>query len=393
MKRALVVQTSLGERGGGGTVAAWAIEALRADFDVTLLAWSGADLDSVNDAFGTTLDNGDFRLALVPAAWRAGLRWAPIPLALLRMGLLQAQARKLLAREQFDLVLGTANEIDIGVRAIQYVHFPWTYYPRPDVDYRWYHLRPLLLLYRSGVERLLGVSLARIARNRTLVNSAWTGRRFQAWYGVPARVLHPPVPVDEGGLPWPAREERFICIGRIAPEKRILEMIGILSAVRRRGHAVSLLICGQRYDRSYESRVRAAAAAGDWITLALDLPRRELVARAAASRFGIHGMVGEHFGIAIAEMMRLGCVVFAPREGGAPEILGDEPRLLYGSDEEAIDRICAVIEDRRVLGEVRDHLRSRSGLFSAERFVRELRAICAEFVEGPGADLNTGRAG
>ena len=116
------------------------------------------------------------------------------------------------------------------------------------------------------------------------------------------------------------------------------------------------------------------------------------LAGAAACRFDIHGMVGEHFGIAVAEMMRLGCVVFAPREGGAPEILGDESRLLYGSDEEAVDRICALLEDPQALDETRDYLRSRAGLFSAERFMRELRAVCAESVDDFRADLSTERA-
>jgi len=46
--------------------------------------------------------------------------------------------------------------------------------------------------------------------------------------------------------------------------------------------------------------------------------------RQASSRYGIHGAEGEGFGIAIAEMVKAGCVTFAPAVGGPAEILDHE---------------------------------------------------------------------
>ena len=136
VKRALVIDPGLNHPGGGTCVAAHVLQVLREDFKVTLLTWSPVDFGPVNATFGTALKQTDFRFLRVPDAWRQAHRMTPLPLALLCGGLLQREARDLLLREHFDLIVSTTNEIDVGVRAIQYVHYPWNYYPRPDADHQ-----------------------------------------------------------------------------------------------------------------------------------------------------------------------------------------------------------------------------------------------------------------
>lgn len=384
MRRALVIDPGLNSPGGGTCVAAYVLAALRRDFAVTLLSWHPVDFAPVNAAFGTELLAADFRLIRVPDWWRRAVGWAPVPLSLLIGGLLQRHARALLRREGFDLVVSTSNEVDVGVRAVQYIHFPWAYYPRPETDLRWYHVRPLVRLYRAVAIAVGGASKGPIARNLTLVNSEWTARHFRQRYGADARVLYPPAPVDRPPLPWAERVDCFACVGRMAPEKNILGVIDILAEVRRRGHMVSLAIYAQRQVPAYERTVRAAIARhSDWITLALDLPRVELLDRVARCRFGIHGMVGEHFGIAVAEMVRLGCVCFAPADGGPAEILGGRADVLYTSTAGAVAQICRLLENSDALAKTRARLGRQASRFTAERFSDEFRRVCREFSAAP----------
>lgn len=96
----------------------------------------------------------------------------------------------------------------------------------------------------------------------------------------------------------------------------------------------------------------------------------------ARHRYGIHGMVDEHFGMAVAEMARAGCVVFAHDSGGQREIVADD-RLLHASDDDAVRKIERVLADRSTQARLREQLRARSERFSAESFMASVRALVA----------------
>jgi glycosyltransferase involved in cell wall biosynthesis len=380
--RALVLHPSLKSPGGSSCLTAWALQALREAFDVTLLSWTGADVDDLNAAYGTTLGQDDFTVALPPRRQRTAFGMLPLRLGLLRSGLLQRQARKLDARQRFDLIVSTDDVIDVHRRAAQYVHYPWTFYPRRGDAYEWYHVAPVMRLYRAGIDRFCALSAARMAANATFTNSAWTARRVKEWYGTEAHIIHPPVAVNRAGLNWEQRSDIFITVGRIAPVKQLIESVGIIEQVRARGHAVSLLICGQRDDSRYERRLRAAASSRPWVELLVDAPRDVMLERVASCRFGLHAMPREHFGIALAEMVRLGCVCLAQADGGTAEILGGDRRLLFETPQQAVAQICTVLDDPQALASIRAGLVDQAKLFSAERFMAEFLEACKN-VTGP----------
>jgi glycosyltransferase involved in cell wall biosynthesis len=127
---------------------------------------------------------------------------------------------------------------------------------------------------------------------------------------------------------------------------------------------------------------RVAESAG-WVTLHEDLSRDALLALLARQRYGIHAMAREHFGIAVAEMARAGCIAFVPRGGGPAEIVGAEERLLFDSPEEAARQILATLGDRARRDALREHLARRAERYSSGRFVAELREIVRGFAPTP----------
>ena len=100
----------------------------------------------------------------------------------------------------------------------------------------------------------------------------------------------------------------------------------------------------------------------------------------ASHRYGIHGMREEHFGMAPAEMVRAGVIVWVPRGGGQMEIVGREPALTV-----RVRRRCRS-ED---FGDARPAPPSSSGCaiglaivseqFSTTQFMRQVRSIVNEF--------------
>jgi glycosyltransferase involved in cell wall biosynthesis len=363
--------------GGGDGVGAWTVQALQRDCEVGLLTWVPFDAAEANAYFGTAIDPTRVRAFTVPGWLRRALDLFPVkPLPTLYKSILLAAWRYLLSH-RYDRVVSTHSEMDFGCRGVQYVHFPQ---PLEDLSYvhgHWTGNRvgsALLSAYRWLCGVLAGGwRLARLRANLTLVNSEYTARKFEAVYGVRPRVLYPPAVGRSGGWPWEERRSDFLCLGRICPSKRLEDVIAILAAVRARGHEVHLHLVGSHESPSYSRMLLDLAAPHRaWIHVPGVLGRAEVEALMARTRYGIHAMREEHFGMAVAEMVRAGCVVFVPDGGGQVEVV-DDPRLQWHDPEQAVDRICSVLSDPETQRDLARRLAARADLWSADRFMAEMR--------------------
>jgi glycosyltransferase involved in cell wall biosynthesis len=381
MKRVLLVHPSLQPPGGSNGLAAWVLQALVGEHEVTVLSWTPVEVDAINRFFGTHLQPGDFKTLLVPRGRVGILDRLPTPATLIKLALLMRYTRRVSAG--FDVIFGLYNETDYGRRGIQYINYPTYLRPRPDVDLRWYHhSNAALRAYYALADAIAGFSLDRLKTNLTLVNSNWTGAHVRSFLGVETRTLYPPV-VDPLPPPsWAERRPDFLAIGRISPDKEFERMMRILSRVRRQHPDLKLTIIGtwDRHGRRYfEELMALASSLGPWIEFRQDLSRDEVRQLMASHRYGIHGKREEHFGMAPAEMIRAGQIVWLPRGGGQMEIVGHEPALLYDTDDEAVEKIVAVMASPAEQTRLREVLAERGHLFSTDRFVAQVREIVSAF--------------
>ena len=373
--RVLLVQPNLQPPGGASAVCAWALQALQDDFQVDALTWTPADLFQVNRFYGTSLDTRKINNFFAPKWLRMLVAFDPDPWSFLRLAWMMRQAKRW--RDRYDVVISFCDEIDCGAPCIQYIHYPYlgAWYARWQTSRAArvrIRLRPWVLFADFSFERM--------RENITLVNSDFTGRQFAAAYQVQPRTLYPPVAGDFPNVDWSARENNFVCMGRLSGEKRYQDIVAILQAVRARGHAVRLHIIGaslgRDVDAAYYQQLRDLVhAERAWVTLHENISHAELQQLVAHQRYGIHAMPQEHFGIAPAEMVRAGCIVFVCNDGGQVEIIGDEPRLRYESNADAVEKISRVLSDENAQAELRAALAKRAALFSTERFMNELRAV------------------
>jgi glycosyltransferase involved in cell wall biosynthesis len=385
MKKVLLVQPSLEPLGGGNAVAVWIIEALKRENSVSVLTWAPVSVAAINRFFGTSLVSSDFSVYCAPRLIRGLIELDPDPHSLQRFSLLMRLCKRM--KDDYDVVITANGEADLGCRGIQYVHYPW--FPRFEpicqqfVDLPWYQRLWGIVRgqYRPWME-ISGYSFERMKKNLTLVNSDWTGIKCRESYGIETTTVYPPVPGLFPDVPWEEREDGFVCIGRISGEKRLEKIIDILSEIRLRGGKdIHLHIIGtpghdMDYYRQVVKKVRENAS---WVFLNENLSREELVNLVSKHRYGIHAMHGEHFGIAVAEMVKAGCIVFVPSEGGQIEIVGGDERLMYETAEEAVEKILCVMNNSDKQASLRDYLSSRKGLFSAEAFVCRIREIVRRF--------------
>ncbi len=383
--RLLFVAVNLQPPGGGQCVGAWALQALQRDWDVTILCAETPGFAALNRHFGTSLNEQDFSLIQASWALRNIHRLDPDPYSFQRAAWLMRKARKLGAG--FDVIVSCDNEMDFGCPSVQYVHFPYLSRHREAVS----SIREMTPLRRFGAllqgryrpwMMISGVDFDRMQDNRMLVNSHWTAELVRDGYRNQPQVLYPPVMWPPNTLPWDERDNCFVSLGRIEPVKRQLEAISILQQVRQQGHQVRLEIIGDISDAQYSQQVHdLARQAGDWVRIRHTIPRSELEAVVNRARYGLHTMHDEHFGIAVAEMVRAGCLVFVPDGGGQVEIVGSEPALLYRTDEQAVEQICKVLASTAEQHRLQDLLAAKREAFTEQQFMSGLLAEVDAFVQ------------
>jgi glycosyltransferase involved in cell wall biosynthesis len=375
-KRVLIVHPRVAAAGGGNAVAAWTLQALRGSCELSLATLAEVDYESVNRSFGTSLRPGDFEVFLPPARYHRLLRWVPINGALLGLCVLMRFAQDLARSREFELLFGTQNEADFGRKGLQYVHYPWAYFPRPEVEMQWFHKIPGFLNgYVAACSRLARSSNAGLRRNITLANSEFTASRIRAAHQIDSTILYPPVVGQFPRVAWGARKLGFVGVGRMHPAKRWHMAIAIIDEVRRRGHAVTLTLIGHADDSEYAREIESLAQSRHWLRLLSDLSREELAAEVAGHRYGIHTMEEEHFGIAPAELQRAGCIVFVHNSGGPIEIVGHDSRVLFDSVDEAAGKMVRVIEDEMLSAELLNAGASLAERFTSERFCESIRQV------------------
>jgi glycosyltransferase involved in cell wall biosynthesis len=348
--------------------------------DLSLLTWVPVDYEGVNRFFGTSLKPGDFRVYRTPPFPSRLMDALPTPAESIKMRFMQKWCRSLDATERFDVLISTNNEVDFGRRGIQYVHFPWAYLVRPQVDFRWYHTGATLGIYRALCASLSEVSTERIRDNLTLVNSAFIADKVCQAYGANSIVLSPPVPGGFPGVRWTERQDAFLGIGRFSPEKRWEVAVDIVRRLRESGRNVTLTLICTPDSTSCESHIRKLALEhANWMTLHVNCSRQELTYLVTHHRYGIHPMQEEHFGIAPAELQRGGCLPFVHRSGGPMEIVGGDERLMFETVEDAVAKVARVLDSSTLQHELLEGASRRANEYTNEQFVERLRQIVDEF--------------
>jgi glycosyltransferase involved in cell wall biosynthesis len=234
-----------------------------------------------------------------------------------------------------------------------------------------------------------GFSYEQMKRNVTLTNSNWTAKKFREAYGVAPETVYPPVLGSFPEVSWGEREIGFVCIGKFLPWKGFEEIIQIVKRTRSRVKDIHLHLIGTADQGAYHKRLLRLAQKAHWIHISENVSRQELLQLITSHSYGIHRMIKEPFGMAVAEMIWGGCIVFVPRGGGPEEIVGADDRLLFGSIDEAVAKIIRVINNNPEQASLREYLNLRKDLFSKERFVRQIQEIAARFMNDKDTHLLT----
>ena len=370
--------------GGSESPVLWTLQALKDDYDVTLITTGEVDLARLNIYYGTRLVPEDFSVQYVPLPF--GLR-STEKLVGLKGSFFQRCVRRVAA--DFDVMISCYGPMDFGRHGIQMIadfafvdELRFSLHPGVRSWKRWWYGRsPLRQLYLHICGIVNGASPGGWKRNLNLANSDWSAKLLRERFGVESQTLYPPVETDFPSIDFAKRDNGFVCLGRISAEKRVDAIIGILSRVRQRGNDIHLHVLGGVDDSPYGAGVKSLAEQNrEWVFLegwAIGGEKKKLL---ASHRYGIHGRENEPFGIAVGEMVNAGCIVFVPNGGGQVEIV-DQPALVFRDDADAVEKIDAVLKSTAEQERLRHQLRQGATRFAPQAFQAQIHQVVRDFLK------------
>jgi glycosyltransferase involved in cell wall biosynthesis len=370
-----------GIRGGADVTAMWLIRALCTQYNVTLVTTSRFDLGFFNKFAGTQVEPHQFHIRRIP------LLPTPqsFPMSALQEPIFQRAARA--CAPDFDICLSAMNPKDLGVSAVHFVSdFEWlpeTDRPAQSINGAAHRQNVSLprRLYHKLSTRIQDPSGRDLLRDDVLVsNSEWVAASLRTM-GIESPVIYPPVPWASQERDWNTRRKDFVWFGRIAPQKKVEEAINIVAGLRKAGFDCSIHIAGTAVDKGYLRVIRdLAARMGGWVVLHGPVYGEDKTAFLAQFRYALHTRADEPFGITLVELMKAGCIPFAPNSCGSAEIL-NHPAVLYASEDQAVAKIRELFSDPGLSQSVRASLKQRADYFSTATFSESVVSLVSNLLE------------
>jgi len=372
-RRICVLSPSIvGKPAGAVSVAAWIVQALCEDFDVTLATPAqDAALVDLDYLYGTSLAEQSVGLLRIPVP-RWLNRLSPSALKSIRLAHAVRAFRPL--AHAFDLTIAAVNEVQIPAPNIQYMHCPVRH---PQAIRRLYSPPAswCRLANHYIFRSIMPGGVGRTDCNaRYLANSGWTATLFLEVYGLRPKVVYPPVVLAPGvpSLPFSQREPAFVCVGQFRADKAFEEAIALVDELRSRYQHMCLHIVGNG-SGSYASHLRRLARVRKHVIVHESMSRRELTRLLCSSRYGLHFRRNEHFGMAPAEMVAAGMLTFVHNSGGQREIVGHRGELLFEDVRDALTKVTNMLEHPERQEAVLDALKPLALRLGAARFQAEIR--------------------
>jgi len=368
--------------GGAEAVAAWMLQSLMTDYDLTLITFTKIDFEKIDRQYGTQLANSKVKI-LVPFnnTFIHRLLDRKYTLFTVRQHLLAWYFRRI--KNSFDLAISAFNEMDLGKPGMQYIHYPLFGWGHETVRHvMGYPDSFARRLYSRASALLLGYSDKRMRANLTITNSYWTAGIINKIYNIESIVLYPLVSLSTPDIPWKNKENGFIYPTRIVPEKKIGEAINVVQKIRKNNFDVHLHILSPSADVHYRQQILDIQKENSsWLFIDENLNREELAKMMSGHKYGVHMKNNEPFGIALAEMVQAGCITFVPLIGGQSEIVGNIPALKFQTDDEAVEKICAVFGNPKLQTELQLQLSARKNIFTPEKFCISLVSLVNKALE------------
>lgn len=367
--------------GGPEAITLQTIETLKEQYDLSLITMTNIDMNQLNDFYQKKLCKNDIKIISIPP-----------PLLMKSHKIFSSIRRYKFNRfcksisSKFDLMISMYNMMDFRRRGVQYVHDPnfdeklrFMIKPEKNLMKKWFYKDYFYRKFYLKLSNYLSdFSIESMKSNLTLTNSEWTGKITKQFFNIDTYTVYPPIEVKTRKISWEDKECGFVCLGRIVPDKRLEIIIKILETVRYSFPNIHLHIIGKFMDKGYKKYLLSRhIRRKDWIFLEENISGESKSELLSMHKFGIHGKKNEPFGIAVAEIVKAGAIIWVPNGGGQVEITNNE-QLVYNDIDDAVFKIVQVLKNENIQKKLITHLKHQSLKYSKKAFQDKIKKIVKE---------------
>jgi len=367
MKKKILIAHGFWGRGGAEVATMQLIEILKNNFDIHLVTRGGWNLNELNEVAHTSISNTEIKFVKLPfkrllANTTGGAIWHAIFLRHCRY-----------IASKFDIRITASRTIGWGLPAVHFLSdVVWNCQLNEEYGEKTNQRNIFKKVLSNFGKILAGKGLYGLHNHDVFVaNSQWTAIISAPYTTCQPIVIYPPVVANFRDVIWSDRKNEFVSMGRIAPEKKIEDIISIIEQVRALGHEVGLTVFGVFDDSDYAQSIKILTLNKPWIKTPGAIYGEQKSTLLSTFRYGINACTREAFGISTAEMVKVGIIPFVPSQGAQCEIVNN-PGLIFNNKQDAVNRIITVLKSESLQQKILQHLQNQALTFSPDLFKQDI---------------------
>lgn len=241
-------------------------------------------------------------------------------------------------------------------------------------------------IYITPLNAIGKLSIKTLNPQNIIAMSDYTSMIVEKKFGSPAKVIHPPVKIEEFNFNH-TKEDLICCVGRFTKEKNYETVIKAFKHVKNG----KLLLMGgiiskgsERYVKELK-KLRATMELKEKVRFLVGPPFDVIRDNLSRAKVYIHGREYEPFGITVVEAAASGCALIVHRSGGPYIDIVNYDRfgLSFETTKELSDNINKLLEDKELCNEYSKKAIDRSKMFSEEIFKKKFQTVISERFKKP----------
>lgn len=251
-------------------------------------------------------------------------------------------------KNQYHFIYSSSGEFFSKFKTYQYIHM--CIFSNNMFEYKNFGLdnifkKLIRLLFVITSRFVLGINKKTFKDVFTMTNSNWSLERINKTYEIKNKiVIYPTFKIPKCNKvtyeQFSSRDNDFVILGRVSPDKKIIDGINIFIKINKIIPASKLHIIGPidiKYKNSFD--INILKNKNIIFHGLISLKERNKILK--KSKFGLNFFYSEHFGRNVLEMQKMGMIVFARNKGGVREILFSKYQK-YLSYDDLIDKFYKV---------------------------------------------------